>query len=211
MVLPAVDWKRLIFYINSFLNGSLVSFSCQSYPKSLWSFRVWIFDAWSTLEKLRWKGHPWGFARVQAGSEWCITSVRHFLIPVLADFVSTALAGHFYLSWVTRKAVACGPLRSPGLEGKHPFCCPLCALGRSGRIHLSVQHSVGQPREPWLQPVGVQEPDGFGVPASVSTLLPKIQIQLLLCQHLLIYLGFTWSVLVFLEYCIPQIKLVYLE
>lgn len=128
---------------------------------------------------------------VQAGSEWCITSVQRFLILVLADFVATVLAGHFYLSQVTRKAAACGPLRSPGLEGRHPFCCPLCEFSRSRRVHLSVQHRVDQPHEPWVQPVRVQEPDGFGVPANVTTLLPKIQIQLLLCQHLLIYSGFT--------------------
>lgn len=75
------------------------------------------------LEKLRRKGHPWGFGSVfrQDLSDVSM-SVQCFLI--LTNLMYAVLIGHFYLCWVKRKAVACSliyflPVRKVGILSGH--------------------------------------------------------------------------------------------
>lgn len=92
------------------MNGRLVLFSCKSYPKSpvvLQSKRmnIWCLEhAWKVRVE-RTSMRLW--LCVQAGFEWCITSAQHFLTPVLANVMYTALFGPLNLCCVKRKAVAC--------------------------------------------------------------------------------------------------------
>lgn len=100
----------LRFTVKVIVNGRLVLFSCKSYPKSpvvLQSKRmnIWCLEhAWKVRVE-RTSMRLW--LCVQAGFEWCITSAQHFLTPVLANVMYTALFRHLNLCCVKRKAVAC--------------------------------------------------------------------------------------------------------